>query len=998
MADEKPKKKLPVATDAPKGRDAPKGKAAKTKAGGWAAFTDGGTAPKWVIAARIVMVIAFAATIPTVLGFEHGNRLVWTICIAVLPFFWMAFGYHLWRRICPLAAMAQLGRFLGKPGTRKMSDWMGKNYLLVQLGLMVIALSLRLMGTNGSALWLAAFLGVVAVAAIVTSFVYAGKTWCNFICPVGLVEKIHNEPAGDGASRATGDLTSQCAPCVACKKHCPDIDLEQGYWKEATERARRIAYFAWPGIVVAFYTYYFLVSPDGWQYYFDGTWTRDGAHPFEPGFTFLPEIPVLVAAPLTLIAFGVASFALFHVIESVISSRKLGVEIAAKKPGELSPEDKEAITARVRHGMLAFCGLVAFNAFYCFAGQPSLQKLPHWVVTGWGLLVVFASTAMFVRRFARREDQYVHEKFATKILKKWEWGDAPPSDDLKDIYLLHTERTKQREARLRAYKETVREMVADGTVTRGELVILDSLRAQLGISDKDHQKIIGELSSEDRRLFDPAYQGSVESRLAREQYRKDLERIVVEAARVGASPSASTLEQLRVERGVSEEDEAQNLGEILAPNGPIAALYGAELVAIERLVVAAEATHDPATAMLIPKTPTSLAGITTTSLSSKVLPGAPAPSSDSASLNLLRHLARRRARDHAVSALGVLAVMTKRPEVEHVRSQAAGARGLRLQLFDMLSGVDPALRVPLVDSMQRLERGDAQPLAAEPILAIVGDSSRHLRAAAAMLLSRFEDDSSRAALTAMIDDPEPIVREAAVRAMGAKSRLTREVLAKVLADPDPMVRHAAVRAVSGGSATSGELPALDPAVLAQTTRGVGNKGVYATLDANAAMASLTTIEKMMLIRQVPIFAELAADDLEELATVVEERRVDPGKDVFREGDPGDAVYLIVKGSVVVFTGGDGTRPERVLSELGAGACIGEMAVLDASPRSATVRALERTRTLRVPGEGFKRVMTERPEMSQAIVAELVKRMRGMMAGGPTPSMSNPAISIPKPDQ
>ncbi len=994
VADEKPKKKLPIA----EGKAAPKGKAAQTKAGGWAAFTDAGNAPRWVIAARVVMVLAFAATIPTILGIEHGNRLTWTVCIAVLPFFWMAFGYHLWRRICPLAVMGQIGRLVGRPGTKKMGDWMGKNYLLVQLGLMVVALSLRLIGTNGSAIWLAVFLGVVTLAAIVTSFVYAGKTWCNFLCPVGMVEKIHNEPAGDGASRLAGsDLTSQCAPCVACKKHCPDIDVEQGYWKEATERARRIAYFAWPGIVVAFYTYYFLVSPDGWDYYFDGKWAYDGAHPFAPGFSFLPELPVIVAAPLTLIAFGIASFALFHVIETAIVGRALAKEIAAKKPTELSAEDKENIRARVRHGMLAFCGLVAFNAFYLFAGQPSLRRLQDWVVSAWSLLVVFASTAMFVRRFARREDQYVHEKFAQKILKKWEWGEAPPSDDLKDIYLLHTERTKQREARLRAYKETVREMVADGTVTRGELVILDSLRAQLGISDKDHQKIIGELSSEERQLFDPAYQGSVETRLAREQYRKDLERIVVEAARAGTSPSASTLEQLRTERGVSEEDEAFHLQQILAPGGPIAGIYEGELAAIDRLAAAAEATHDPATAML-PAAASSLAGIKTPQLSTKVLATPIVQSNDSASLNLLRHLARRRARDHAVSALGVLVVMTKRPEVEHVRAQAsASARGVRLQLLDMLSGVEPALRVPLVNSIQRLERQDSAPLEAEPILAIRNDSSRHLRAAAAMLLSRFEDERSRAALMAMIDDPDPIVRESAVRAMGAKSRLTREVLAKVLADPEAIVRHAAVRAVSGGT-TANDMPALDPAVLAQTTRGVGNKGVYATLDANAAMSALTTIEKMMLIRQVPIFADLTADDLEELASVVEERRVDPGKDVFREGDPGDAVYLIVKGSVVVFTGGDGTRPERVLSELGAGACIGEMAVLDASPRSATVRALERTRTLRVPGEGFKRVMSERPEMSQAIVAELVKRMRGMMAQGNSPTMSNPAIPIPKPDQ
>src|SRR4051794_31850028 len=105
-----PKKKLPVVES----------KAAKTRAGGWQAFTDGGTAPGWVTTARVVMVIALAATIPTILGVEHGNRLLWTVCIAALPFFWMTVGYHVWRRICPLAVAGQIGRLVGKPGARKM--------------------------------------------------------------------------------------------------------------------------------------------------------------------------------------------------------------------------------------------------------------------------------------------------------------------------------------------------------------------------------------------------------------------------------------------------------------------------------------------------------------------------------------------------------------------------------------------------------------------------------------------------------------------------------------------------------------------------------------------------------------------------------------------------------------------------------------------------------------------------------------------------------------
>ncbi|HEX5062177.1 MAG TPA: 4Fe-4S binding protein, partial [Kofleriaceae bacterium] len=214
-----PKKKLPVSDS----------KAAKTRAGGWQAFTDGGTASGWVIAARVVMVLALAATIPTILDIEHGNRLLWTVCIAALPFFWMTVGYHVWRRICPLAVAGQLGRIVGKPGVRKMGDWMSKHYLIVQLGLMIAALSLRLVLTNGSAIGLAVFLGAVVFAAIGVSFVYGGKTWCNFLCPVGLVEKIYTEPVRS-SSGVVEDMTSQCSPCVACKKHCPDIDLEQGYW------------------------------------------------------------------------------------------------------------------------------------------------------------------------------------------------------------------------------------------------------------------------------------------------------------------------------------------------------------------------------------------------------------------------------------------------------------------------------------------------------------------------------------------------------------------------------------------------------------------------------------------------------------------------------------------------------------------------------------------------------------------------------------------------
>src|ERR1043166_8146475 len=129
MAEEKAKKKLPVV-------------------GGKAAFTDGGTVPVWITVARVVMILALAGTIPMILGVYEGNRILWTCLIAALPLFFVVGGYHLWRRICPLAVAGQLGRFLGRPGTRKMGEWMGERYFLVQFGVLFFGLSFRLVAMN----------------------------------------------------------------------------------------------------------------------------------------------------------------------------------------------------------------------------------------------------------------------------------------------------------------------------------------------------------------------------------------------------------------------------------------------------------------------------------------------------------------------------------------------------------------------------------------------------------------------------------------------------------------------------------------------------------------------------------------------------------------------------------------------------------------------------------------------------------------------------------
>ena len=86
--------------------------------------------------------------------------------------------------------------------------------------------------------------------------------------------------------------------CTACKKSCPDINEENGYWKEISSKSRRRIYFAFPGLVLGFYSYYFLQA-GSWDYYFSGSWTNQpqlwrsailpGVNAATAGFFFLPQ-------------------------------------------------------------------------------------------------------------------------------------------------------------------------------------------------------------------------------------------------------------------------------------------------------------------------------------------------------------------------------------------------------------------------------------------------------------------------------------------------------------------------------------------------------------------------------------------------------------------------------------------------------------------------------------------------------------------------------------
>jgi CRP-like cAMP-binding protein len=131
-------------------------------------------------------------------------------------------------------------------------------------------------------------------------------------------------------------------------------------------------------------------------------------------------------------------------------------------------------------------------------------------------------------------------------------------------------------------------------------------------------------------------------------------------------------------------------------------------------------------------------------------------------------------------------------------------------------------------------------------------------------------------------------------------------------------------------------------------------------------------QEFELLRRVPYFAEIEPAKLKLLAFMSERVAFDPGKPLFRQGDPGDAAYLIIDGEAEVVA--DTPAGPVVLATLGANEFTGEMAILGNVPRSATVRAKSRLVALRISKEPFMRMVREFPSMAIAMMQELAERL------------------------
>ena len=129
-----------------------------------------------------------------------------------------------------------------------------------------------------------------------------------------------------------------------------------------------------------------------------------------------------------------------------------------------------------------------------------------------------------------------------------------------------------------------------------------------------------------------------------------------------------------------------------------------------------------------------------------------------------------------------------------------------------------------------------------------------------------------------------------------------------------------------------------------------------------------------MLGQVEIFKGLSTEELRALEETSTRRTFPKNTVVIHENDPADSLFVIESGKVKVYCS-DKNGKEFIMNTQGAGDYFGELALLDDSTRSASVRTVEKSTFCIVYKEDFSRVLAEHPNMSRTLIRNLAARVR-----------------------
>ena len=362
-------------------------------------------------------------------AYSLGTTIFWGLVIPSAVMLLLVLGNQTWRRICPLSFVSQLPRALGIQRKRKIvnnrtgrvryelvkvarNSWLGRNHLYLQFGLLFLGLTLRILLINSERLLLGSFLIFTILSAITVGYLFAGKSWCHYFCPMAPVQIVYNGAQSLLQSKDHQSQTSKLpqficrridskgnekSACVSCQSPCLDIHAERAYWEGLNKPGRKLVQYGYLGLVVGFYLYYWLYSGT-FDYYYSGIWTHEEnqlATLFNPGFYLnghIILIPKIIAAPFTLALFVGLSYFLCQRLEKAYKSYR----IRTKKP--FAPQE-------IKHIIFSVCTFVVFNIYFLFGGRPLLKLFPGIVELAFNILVILVSTLWLYRNLRQSYGQ-----------------------------------------------------------------------------------------------------------------------------------------------------------------------------------------------------------------------------------------------------------------------------------------------------------------------------------------------------------------------------------------------------------------------------------------------------------------------------------------------------------------------------------------------------------------------------------------------------------------
>ena len=131
-------------------------------------------------------------------------------------------------------------------------------------------------------------------------------------------------------------------------------------------------------------------------------------------------------------------------------------------------------------------------------------------------------------------------------------------------------------------------------------------------------------------------------------------------------------------------------------------------------------------------------------------------------------------------------------------------------------------------------------------------------------------------------------------------------------------------------------------------------------------------DEVLMLQQVPLFAGLEPAKLKLLAFSSDRVSYDTGEILFRQGDVGDAAYVVLAGTADILV--DSEQGPIKVAEVGENSIIGEIAILCDAARTATVKAAIPIEALRIRKEQFIKLLTDFPEVMIEVMRVLAERL------------------------